>query len=141
MDIPTQTIVDVLTFLLPGLITAALLYSLTPAPRPVPFERVVQALIFTVLVRACLVGVEASLIEMGTRAGSIGVWTDGVKLAWSIVLAVLLAVALAWIDNTDKLHALLRALGITYQTSFSSEWFGALGTQAVWVGGGMAQYA
>jgi len=79
-----------------------------------------------VLVQAFVVGVETSLIEMGNRVGAIGVWTDRVKLAWSIVLAVLLAIVFAWIENTDKLHRLLRAFGITHQTSFSSEWFGAL---------------
>ena len=29
-------------------------------------------------------------------------------------------------DNTDRLHLLLRRLGITHQTSLSSEWYGAL---------------
>ena len=49
MDIPDQSVITVLTYLLPGFITAALVYSLTPSPRPIPFERVVQALIFTML--------------------------------------------------------------------------------------------
>jgi hypothetical protein len=126
MDIPSQTIVDVLRFLLPGFIAAGLLYSLTPSPRPIPFERVVQALIFTVVVQAGLVGVETSLIEMGKHVRPIGVWTDNVKVCWSIVLAVLLAIVLAWVENTDSLHALLRRIGITHQTSFASEWYGAL---------------
>ena len=126
MDIPGQTVIDVLRFLLPGFITAAFLYSLTPAPRPIPFERIVQALIFTMVVQAGVMGVQSSLVEMGTRIGAVGEWTTEVGLAWSISLAIVLAIVLAWMDNTDKLHALLRAFGITHQTSFSSEWFGAL---------------
>ena len=32
----------------------------------------------------------------------------------------------AWIQNTDRVHSRLRKFGITHQTSFSSEWYGAL---------------
>lgn len=49
MDIPSKAIVDVLTYLLPGFITTAILHNLTLAPRPIPFERVVLALIFTMV--------------------------------------------------------------------------------------------
>jgi len=126
MDIPSQTIIDVLTFLLPGFVSAALLYSLTPAPRPIPFERVIQALIFTVVIQAAASGVEISLINIGSRLGSIGVWSDQTRVAWSLILAGLLAIVLAWIANTDELHTRLRKLGITHQTSFPSEWYGAL---------------
>jgi hypothetical protein len=125
MDIPTKTIVDVLTFLLPGFVTAQLLYSLTPAPRPVPFERTVQALIFTVVIQAALSGVEVSMLELGARFGSVGAWTDQAKIVWSLGIASLLGIVFAWVDNTDQLHGLLRKLGITYQTSLSSEWYGA----------------
>ena len=84
MEIPTQAVVDVLTFLLPGFVAAAVLYSLTPAPRPIPFERVIQALIFTVIIRAGTSGVEGSIITIGTRVVSIGMWTDQTRIAWSL---------------------------------------------------------
>ena len=42
-------IVGVLTFLLPGFVAASIFYSLTSYPKPSPFDRVVQALIFTVI--------------------------------------------------------------------------------------------
>ena len=42
----------VLTFLLPGFVAAAVFYSLTSHPKPSNFERVVQALIFTIVVEA-----------------------------------------------------------------------------------------
>lgn len=126
MDMPSQTIIDVLTFLLPGFVTAQLLYTLTPAPRPVPFERTVQALIFTVVVRAALSGVEVSMLELGARFGSIGVWSAQAKITWSLGIASLLGIVFAWVDNTDRFHGLLRKVGITHQTSLSSEWYGAL---------------
>jgi hypothetical protein len=126
VDLPSQTIINVLTFLLPGFITAAMLYSLTPRPRPIPFERVVQALIFTVIIQGAVSGVESSLVSLGNRIGPFGEWTKQTALAWSIALAVVMAAVLAWLDNYDRLHTLWRRLGITYQTSYPSEWFGAL---------------
>lgn len=126
MDIPTKAIIDVLTFLLPGFVTAQLLYSLTPAPRPVPFERTVQALIFTVVIQAAMSGVEVSLIEIGDRFGILGVWSAQVKVTWSLGVASLLGIVFAWLDNSDQLHTVLRKVGITHQTSLSSEWYGAL---------------
>src|SRR6185437_8385687 len=126
MDIPTKAVVDVLTYLLPGFITAALFYTLTPSPKPIPFERVIQALIFTILVQAGVFVIQLSLIASGSRLGSFGPWTEDVRLVWSVVVAVGLGLAMAWAMNTDRVHRLLRKIGITHQTSFSSEWFGAL---------------
>lgn len=126
MDLPSKTIVDVLSFLLPGFVTASLLYSLTPKPRPIPFERLVQALIFTIVVKEVVDGFALGLDCLGSRFGHIGSWTDQVRLLWSFLVAVALGAVLAWNDNSDRLHALLRRLGVTHQTSFSSEWFGTL---------------
>ena len=111
MNIPSQTIIDVLTFLLPGFASAAILHSLTPAPRPIPFERVVQALIFTIIIQVGTSGVENGLIGIGPRFGSIGVWSEQARVAWSLVLAGLFGVVLAWIQNTDQLHSWLRKRG------------------------------
>lgn len=121
MDVPSKAIIDVLAFLLPGFVTAQLLYSLTPAPRPVPFERTVQALIFTVVIQAAVSGVEVSLIGIGAQFGSLGAWSDQARIGWSLGVAALLGIVFAWFDNTDQLHTLLRKLGITHQTSLSSE--------------------
>ena len=126
MNIPSQTIIDVLTFLLPGFVSAAILHNLTPTPRPIPFERIVQALIFTFVIQVGTSGVATGLIGIGPWFGSIGVWSEQTRIAWSLALAVLLGGWLAWLQNTDRLHSRLRKLGITRQTSFSSEWYGAL---------------
>jgi hypothetical protein len=125
MDFPSQAVIAVLTYLLPGFITAALVYSLTPSPRPIPFERLVQAPIFTMIVQVGVVGTRLALLSVGSRGVFLGAWTEDVRLAWSVILAAVLGVLLAWAANTDKIHGLLRMLGITCQTSFSSEWYGA----------------
>ena len=126
MELPNRAVIDVLTFLLPGFITAGILYNLTPAPRPVPFERVVQALIFTIVVQVLVLPVKASLFWAGTKVIIIGDWTDDTQLVWSVLMAILLGLLVAHLANTDRLHTVLRKLRVTRQTSYSSEWYGAL---------------
>lgn len=124
MEIPDHSVVAVLTYLLPGFITAALVYSLTPSPKPIPFERVVQALIFTMLVQVGVIGVRFTLLRLGSHVGVLGTWTENVRLVWSVVLAGCIGLLFAWTANKDKVHGALRWMGITCQTSFSSEWYG-----------------
>ncbi len=125
MDLPSKAIIDVLTYLLPGFITAALVYTLTPAPRQIPFERVVQALIFTFLVQVIVVATKVTLLWAGAFVVPFAPWTEDVALTWSFVWAVVLGLFVAWSANTDRIHRLLRRIGITLQTSYSSEWYGA----------------
>jgi uncharacterized protein YwgA len=125
MEFLSQSAIDLLNYLLPGFVTAAVVFTLTPAPRPSPFERVVQALIFTMLVQVAVFGLQQLLTGLGSRVGVLGTWSEEVRLTWSVVLAVGLGLALAWAANTDKVHGILRKLRITCQTSYSSEWYGA----------------
>lgn len=126
MDIPSATLVDVLVFLLPGFVAAAVYYSLSPAARPIPFERIVQALIFTIFIQASLFVTQMLLAAGAGLTRSLGAWTENVRLVWSLINAVVLGVLMAWISNRDKLHAILRRAGITDQTSHPSEWYGAM---------------
>ena len=52
MSWASSEVVGVLTFLLPGFVAAAIFYSLTSHPKPSAFDRVVLALIFTVVGQA-----------------------------------------------------------------------------------------
>jgi small-conductance mechanosensitive channel len=126
MELPSKTVVDVLTYLMPGFITAAIVYNLTPAPRPIPFERVVLALIFTIAVQVLVLILKTALSLAGSSGINFGPWTDETQLLWSVLFAVLLGLILAYLANTDRLHSYLRKLGITHQTSYSSEWYGVL---------------
>jgi Family of unknown function (DUF6338) len=125
MDVPSKAVIDVLTYLLPGFIAAGVVFKLTPAPRPIPFERVVQALVFTIVVQVLLLALRATLLFVGNHGFTVGVWTDHSQLAWSVAVALLLGLTVAHVANTDRLHATLRKLHITHQTSYSSEWYGA----------------
>ncbi len=125
MDIPDQAVITVLTYLLPGFITSELLHVLTPAPRPIPFERVVRALIFTMLVQLGVSVVDFALRRFGSAGLTAGNWIEPSRLGLSVVVAVVLGVLFAWIANADRLHGALRLLRVTRQTSYSSEWYGA----------------
>ena len=110
----SSEVVSVLVFLLPGFVAASVFHSLTSHPEPGIFDRFIQALVFTVIVNAIIVGI--SLFENITLDES-----------WIPVLAVLISVMLAlmtvyW-SNNDTMHGILRRLGITKETSYPSEWY------------------
>ena len=107
-------VVSVLVFLLPGFVAASVFYSLTSHPKPGILDRLIQALVFTVIVHAVIIGI--SLVADIAREES-----------WIPVLAVLISVMLAlmtvyW-SNHDTMHGILRRLGITKETSYPSEWY------------------
>ena len=108
--------VTVLTFLLPGFVAAAIFYSLTSHPKPSDLERVIQALIFTVIGQAIVTVIFLS-----------GIFPLIKK--WELVVAVLIAAALAlivaYVSNNDTVHGILRRLGVTKETSHPSEWYSA----------------
>ena len=56
MELPSRETLSLLFFLLPGFVAAWVFYGLTAHPRKDTLERVIQALIFTVIVRACVIG-------------------------------------------------------------------------------------
>ena len=133
MELPTRALIDLLTYLLPGFIAAAILFSLTPSPKPPPFERIVQALIFTIVVQVVVLGVRHTLTGLGGLIGSVGRWSEESRLVCSVISAVVLGLLLAALANNDKLHSLLRLLRITNQTSYTSEWYGALSQNQGWL--------
>ncbi|WP_333875152.1 DUF6338 family protein [Methylobacter sp.] len=121
--------VSILQYLLPGFVSAWVFYGLTSYPKPPQFERVVQAMIFTLFTQATLNIVEFILKFVG-RYWSIANWTESSSLIWSIIIALLLGLIFSYFANNDMLHKLLRdtklrGKNITYQGSFSSEWFKA----------------
>lgn len=126
MNALSNNVVDLLTFLLPGFVAAAVFHSLTPFPRREPFERTVQALIFTILIQAAVVVVRSGLLFMGRFGLEMGQWNQRVELVWAVFLAVALGLLSAAISNRDSVHHILRKLGVTHQTSYASEWYGAL---------------
>lgn len=124
MDLPQTQLVSVIYALLPGFLAAWIFYGLTAYPKKSPFERVIQALIFTGIVQATVFMLRGIFLFVG-RSWCIGIWTNDVAFIWSILLGVLLGIAFAFLANTDWFHKLARFVGITNRTSYTSEWFSA----------------
>ena len=106
-------LIDILTYLLPGLVAAATFYALTSHPKPGTFERIVQALIFTVLAQ-----IIADQLPIDDHPQN---WHTIV----SVGSAILLALLATYFSNNDTLHGVLRKLRVTKETSHPSEWYSA----------------
>ena len=115
----SNDVVEILTFLLPGFVSAAVFYSLTSHPRPSEFVSVVHALIFTMVVQAIVFALP--LQGFAEWLGS----DDGViaDIVVSVPIALMIGLLAASVSNHDKLHALLRWLKVTRETSHPSEWY------------------
>ena len=125
MNWPSGEVVSVLTFLLPGFVAAAIFYSLTSHPKPGAFDRVIQALIFTVVGQAITAILLSNVaIEENTD------WIKNRDLILSILAAVFLALTVAYISNRDTVHKVLRYFGFTKETSYPSEWYSAFSRHA-----------
>ena len=121
MDWATSEIVTVLAFLLPGLVAATVFYSLTAYSRPNEFGYVVQALAFTVIAQAAT-WIVLTLANLTWEADS---WPSGIETVISVLSAIALALVMALLVNHDVAHSLLRIIGVTKETSYSSEWYSA----------------
>lgn len=119
----SKDLVALLQYLAPGFVVAWVFFGLTSHNKPSQFERVVQALIFTVVVQA-LVNLEELV---ATALGSwfiAGKWTETSTLVAALLTALVLGVFLSTCANADTLHSLIRKLGLTSRTSHPCEWFG-----------------
>lgn len=150
----TKDVLGIINALLPGFVAAWIFYGLTPHPKKEPFERVVQALIFTGIVQAIVFIVGGVLLLLG-RLVSIGEWTEKVQFVWSIGIAAVIGLVVAGLANNDLLHSWLRERDWylydkhetakkaaaapkrhwiwTARTSYPSEWFHALNQDRRWV--------
>lgn len=124
MENLTTDIISILQYLLPGFVSAWVFYSLTSYSRPSQFERVVQALIFTIFIQS-IVLVEESFTNLLCASYNQKEFSDKFGLLYSVITAILLGIIFAACANNDRLHKLLRSLKITRETSYPSEWFGA----------------
>ncbi len=119
MSWASSEVVSVLSFLLPGFVAAAVFHSLTSYPKPNEFDRVVQALIFTIIAQAAVQGIQ----WMARLVNSEVYWIAEVEILVSVCIAVALAVVIVYLSNHDTLHGLLRRLGVTKETAYPSEWY------------------
>ncbi len=118
--------VSVLVFLLPGFVAAAVFYSLTSHPKPGVFDRVIQALIFTMVGQA----ITAVIVPVfGAPVGNVA-GAENREFALSLIVSIALALIAAWVLNRDAAHRVLRRIGITKETSYPSEWYSTFARHA-----------
>ncbi|MDT3545828.1 DUF6338 family protein [Cronobacter sakazakii] len=123
MEAVSGDLFNILKLLLPGFLAAWVFHAFTAYPKPSQFERVIQALIFTVFVQASLFAIEP-LLKLAGKIYSFGPWDADVKTFWSYISAVAIGVTFSTLANNDKFHSLMRMVKVTKQTSYHSEWFG-----------------
>lgn len=124
MESISSELFNVLKFLLPGFLTAWIFHAFTAYPKPSQFERVIQALIFTIIIQGLIFTTKIIALKLGSFF-SIGTWNELSNTISSYVSAILLGLVFSYYANNDKFHNVLRKLKITKQSSYHCEWYGA----------------
>lgn len=119
----SKDVVALLQYLAPGFIMAWVYYGLTSHAKPSQFERVVQALIFTVVIQAFVLGERALAEAIGTKI-SFGPWSASSQLVASLLTALGLGFLVSGVVNGDAFHRIVRNLGISTRSGHPCEWFG-----------------
>jgi hypothetical protein len=123
MDV-SKDILTILTQLMPGFLTAWVVYGLTTYTKPSQFERIVQALIYSFIVSA-LVAVLETLLLFAGRCICLGTWDHSAEVIASASIAITLGFLLSFFMTDDAFFSLARRIGVTSRTAFPSEWYGA----------------
>src|SRR5690606_31346591 len=119
MENLASDLVQLLRYLLPGFLAAWVFYGFTSFVKPSQFERVVQALIFTLIVQVAVYFYQIIAIYI-SKYFALGSWHSDTEFVVSVVLATLLGFIFAYFANNDKFHSLIRKIGASKETSYPS---------------------
>ena len=145
----SSNILNTVFQLVPGFIVAWIVYGLTAYRKPSPFERVIQALIFTLFVKSIVFIFKTALEWIGAY-WAIGAWNENVALGWSLCTSVVLGFGFVWCINNDFpfqylrpqlngddkpgfLRRFLDKVRLTEKSIHPSEWFSALSEREMYV--------
>lgn len=128
MDDSTKDVLALLTQLMPGFLTAWVVFGLTTYTKPPQFERVVEALIYSFIVNALVALVELVAIQFG-KWHQFGVWDKSTELIASSLIAIFLGLLLSYCMRSDSFFRIARSLKLTSRTPFPSEWYGAFAVE------------
>jgi hypothetical protein len=128
----SKDVVALLAFLLPGFLVAWVFYALTSHQKPAQTERIIQALIFTLFVRA-VITIERTALEFVGKWITIGRWNSDSELIASLISALLIGYFAAYVINQDLFHKYLREKGISRRSAHPSEWCGVLSRHPLFV--------
>jgi Family of unknown function (DUF6338) len=124
----SKDVLTLLTQLMPGFLTAWVVYGLTTYTKPPQFERVVQALIYSFMVN-CLVAILERVLLFAGKFVQVGIWDKSMELIVSTALAIAMGVLLSYLMTNDVFFSLARYLKLTSRTPYPSEWYGAFATK------------
>lgn len=124
----SKDVLALLTQLMPGFLTAWVVYGLTTYTKPPQFERVIQALIYSFLVNSVVALLEWTVLVVG-KFVRLGVWDKSAELITSTVVALVLGLLLSYYMRNDSFFRLARRLKLTSRTPFPTEWYGAFATK------------
>ncbi len=138
MNLTSNEIISIILFLLPGFVTAAIFFSYTSHLKPSPFERVIQALVFTIVnhatvevIRLCgkviqWFSVQMDVVWIRVTVTQVAVVLDLIPdTLLYVTFAVLLGLTAVYIANNDTFHRILRRYRLTVEDSYPSEWYSA----------------
>lgn len=117
----SKEIIALISFLTPGFLAAWVIYGLTSHDKPAQFERVIQALILTVAIKA-LVFLESKIAIKIGQYWHLGTWNEDSALICSMVTALLVGLGFSYLVNKDLLHNFLRRCKFTNRSSHPNEW-------------------
>jgi len=123
MEIFTESFLSLFFQLVPGFIASWVFYGLTPIEKPDQLDRVVNALIYSVLIKIFIFILSSLLWFIGDKWISFGLWTENVELIYSVVIAFSFGILLSHATNHDTVHRFLRFLRITLADSYPSQWY------------------
>tara|TARA_R100000365_G_C2734414_1_gene64023 strand:- start:189 stop:893 length:705 start_codon:yes stop_codon:yes gene_type:complete len=130
--LPNSEIVTAIYQLLPGFVSAWIFFGLTSYPRTSPFERVIQALIFTLFAEALAQLTGLALVAIGPHWFTLGPWSPEAAFVWKVLYAILIGLLAASCVNTNRLSKLVPNW-ISQKTFYPSEWFGVFSWNARYV--------
>lgn len=122
MDLQVDDIVAISKVLISGLVAAWVYQSLVPVRPTSLWERLIQALIFTLFINIGIGVTRFTAIGIG-EIYSIGTWNANSETIVTAVVAVAFGCISAFFTNNDLLHKYARKLKITTETSYTSEWY------------------
>jgi hypothetical protein len=125
-------LLEILQFLFLGFLTAWIFYGFTPYKKPSPFERIVQALVYTMIIQAFVFLLNKVALGIG-KYRSYGVWDANSEIVVSMIISILLGFILAYFTNTNKFHYPFTLLTISYTGSYPSEWYWAFKEEVTYI--------
>lgn len=133
MENLSKDILSTLQYLLPGFLASWIFYGLTKFPKLSRFERVIQALIYTLIIHVLVQLIMGLFFYIGTHYFAWEIWNESAESIWSVIIAVFIGILFAYFANSDTIHKQLRKMKITKETSFPSELIGTFAAQVTYV--------